>query len=354
MRTNKLWLLAAAGAGSYLAYRALLQVRRYYDLNGKVALVTGARGLGLVLARELGRLGARVALCARDPAEVDHARFELGQRGVDVLALTCDITDQGQAERLVRQVRDHFGRLDVLINNAGVIEVGPVETMTLCDYQEAMATHYWAPLYLILAALPMMRLQGEGRIVNISSIGGKVAVPHLVPYAGSKFALVGLSEGLRAELLKDNIYVTTVCPGLMRTGSPRNATFKGQHRAEYAWFSISDALPLFSISAERAAREILSACRRGEAEIILSLPAKAAVAFHGLFPGLTADILSVVNHMLPGPGGSGTGRALGRESESSASPSAITTLNERAAAGNNEIPGPSRATALHGTTGPRE
>src|SRR5947209_3404490 len=182
-----------------------------------------------------------------------------------------------------------------------------------------------------------MRRRSEGSIVNISSIGGKVAVPHLVPYAGSKFALVGLSEGLRAELLKDNIYVTTVCPGLMRTGSPRNAFFKGQHRAEYAWFSISDAVPLFSISAERAARRIVSACKHGEAEVVLSVPAQAAVAFHGVFPGLTAEILGLVNRFLPGPGGIGTERALGRESESSVSPSWLTALNERAAVRNNEI-----------------
>ncbi|MEJ7710408.1 MAG: SDR family oxidoreductase [Pyrinomonadaceae bacterium] len=139
---------------------------------------------------------------------------------------------------MVQRVTETLGGIDVLINNAGLIQVGPLEVMTLEDYEEAMRTHFWAPLYTILAVLPQMRRRQEGRIVNISSIGGKIAVPHLVPYSASKFALVGLSTGLRTELAKDKIVVTTVSPGLIRTGSPRNATFKGKHREEYAWFSI--------------------------------------------------------------------------------------------------------------------
>jgi short-subunit dehydrogenase len=225
----------------------------------------------------------------------------------------------------------------VLVNNAGIIQVGPLEVMTFDDFDQAMKSHFWGPLQTILAALPGMRDRGEGRIVNISSIGGKIAVPHLVPYSASKFALVGLSEGLRAELKKDGIVVTTVCPGLMRTGSPRNAEFKGRHREEYAWFSISDALPLTSISAERAARQIVEACRHGDAELVISVQAKLAVLFHGVFPGLTADILGVVNQLLPEPGGIGALKAKGKDSMSSWSPSWLTLLNERAAVVNNEI-----------------
>jgi NAD(P)-dependent dehydrogenase (short-subunit alcohol dehydrogenase family) len=329
--------LAAAGVGSYLAYRAYRTWQRYYDLRDKVALVTGgSRGLGLVLARELIAEGARVAICARDAQELERALQDLGERGGDAIAVPCDITDRNQVEELVRLVRSRFGRIDVLINNAGVIQVGPLELMTLADYEEAMRAHYWAPLYLSLAVLPEMRRRREGRIVNITSIGGKISVPHLVPYDASKFALVGLSEGMRAELAKDNVWVTTICPGLMRTGSPGNAYFKGQHRAEYTWFSLGDALPILSMSAENAARQILRACKFGEAERILTLPAKIATRFHGLFPGVTADILGLVNQLLPGPGGIGTERARGFDSHSALSPSWLTALNERAAARNNE------------------
>jgi NAD(P)-dependent dehydrogenase (short-subunit alcohol dehydrogenase family) len=329
---------ALVAAGAWLSLRAFRWATQE-SLHGKSVLVTGgSRGLGLVLARELLKEGARVAICGRDEDEVARAFLDLCPRGGHVLALKCDVTHPDQVETLIRVVEERFGGLDVLINNAGVISVGPVETMNLGDYAEAMRTHFWAPLYTTLAALPGMRRRGGGRIVNIASIGGMVSVPHLLPYDASKFALVGLSEGLRAELKKDNIVVTTVCPGLMRTGSPCNADFKGQHRLEYTWFSLGDSIPLFTISAEGAARQIIRACKRGDAEIVLTFPAKAAVLFHGLFPGLTADILALVNQFLPAPGGIGQQRAKGKESTSSLSPSPLTTLTERAALRNNEVP----------------
>ncbi|HXG68226.1 MAG TPA: SDR family NAD(P)-dependent oxidoreductase [Blastocatellia bacterium] len=335
---NKNLLLLAAGAGALLAARALLRRRPEYDFRGKTVLITGgSRGLGLVLARELAREGARLAICARDEEELERARFDLEQRGAEVFAHPCDVRDRSQVEEMVSAVRNSFGHIDALINNAGVIEVAPMEEMTLEDYREAMETHFWGPLYTTLAVLPDMRRRRDGRIVNITSIGGKISVPHLLPYSASKFALVGFSEGLRAELAKDGIVVTTVCPGLMRTGSPRNATFKGQHRAEYAWFSISDALPLTSMNAERAARQIIAACKRGDAEVVLSVQAKLAVKFHALFPGLTADLMGLVNELLPEPGGIGKERAKGEESESALSPSFLTILNDRAARQNNEV-----------------
>jgi short-subunit dehydrogenase len=336
--TKKALFWAAAGLGAFCAARAAVRYTRAIGLRGKTALITGSsRGLGLILARQLAHEGMRLAICARDPDELERARAELARRGTEVLAVPCDVTDRGQVEELVRSVLGHYGGIDVLINNAGVIQVGPVEVMTLADYEEAMKVHFWGPLYAMLTVLPPMRQRGAGRIVNVSSIGGKVSVPHLVPYGASKFALVGLSEGLRAELLKDGIYVTTVIPGLMRTGSPRNATFKGQHRAEYAWFSISDSFPFISMSADRAAAQIVRAFRRGDAEVILSLPAQAAVRFHGVFPGLTADLLGLANRLLPGPGGIGTGRALGKESTSALAPSWLTALTEQAARRNNEM-----------------
>ena len=173
--------------------------------------------------------------------------------------------------------------------------------------------------------------------MNVTSIGGKISVPHLVPYSASKFAAVGLSQGLRAELAKEGIVVTTVCPGLMRTGSPRHAEFKGRHRAEYAWFSVSDALPGLSMSSERAATLIVDACRRGDAELIMPLPARLASIVHGLAPGVTADVLALINRLLPGPGGVGTGRRKGHESESLISPSPLTALGDAAARRNNQI-----------------
>lgn len=335
MRVGSLAKLIGAAAGAALITRTL---STKYTLKGKVVLITGAsRGLGLVMAREFARRGSKLVICARKEEELRRAAQDLRSRGAEVLAVQCDVTNNAQVEKLVQSAHDQFGRIDVLVNNAGLIQVGPVEVMTEEDFAEAMKLHFWAPLKLMLRVLPEMRQRKEGRIVNIASIGGKVSVPHLVPYSASKFALVGLSKGLNSELRKDGILVTTVCPGLMRTGSPRNADFKSQHRAEYAWFSISDSLPFTSISAERAASQIVNACGRGQAELVISVQAKAAVLFDSLFPQLNADLMAAINQLLPGPGGIGENYAKGRESTSTLSPSWLTTLNERAAVRNNEI-----------------
>ena len=309
-----------------------------FSFRGKTVVITGgSRGLGLQMARLWAAEGAAIALCARTQADVQAAVDELRSQGAKVFGQSCDVRDQLQVNSFIQAVIGRFEQIDVLVNNAGIIQTGPVECMMLDDYRAAMETHFWGPLYTMLAVLPHMRSRGAGRIVNISSIGGKVSVPHLVPYSASKFALVGLSEGLRSELAQHGIAVTTICPGLMRTGSPRNADFKGQHRAEYAWFSISDSLPLISLDSARAARQVIEACRRGDAEAILSLPANAAARFHGIMPGLTAAMLGLVNRLLPGPGGVGTQSRKGWQSFSKWSPSVLTTLTEKAAIANHEI-----------------
>jgi short-subunit dehydrogenase len=329
---------AAIAAGAYVSAKTTLALLRRYSFRDRVVVITGAsRGLGLVLARKLADEGAFLVLCARDATELDDALEDLRHRTQFVEAYVCDLTQPAEIGRLFKRIRHEIGSVDVLINNAGLIQVGPVETMTLDDFHEAMLVHFWAPLLCMWQVLPEMRRRGHGRIVNISSIGGEIGVPHLAPYCASKFALNGMSQTYAAELAKDGIYVTTVCPGLMRTGSPRNALFKGQHRAEYAWFSISDAMPFITMSAERAARQILSACSYGRAKITLSLPAKAAVLLNALAPDMTAELARIAARMLPQPGGIGRKSAKGHDSESSWSPSVLTTLSERAADRNNEI-----------------
>src|SRR5436309_3156453 len=179
--------------------------------------------------------------------------------------------------------------------------------MTVEDFEEAMRVHFWGPLYATLAALPHLRKRETARIVNISSIGGRIAIPHLVPYSASKFALVGLSNGLQSELAREGIYVTTVCPGLMRTGSHVNARFKGRQREEFTWFALSDALPLASMAGERAARRIVAACRYGEPHLVLTFQAKMATAAATLLPNLTARLLSLAQRLLPAPAVGGRG-----------------------------------------------
>ncbi len=303
-------VLAVAGL-SLLGPRTLARLREA-DLSGQVALITGgSRGLGLLMARELAREGCRLAICARDEAELERARADLEGRGATVLAVICDVADRSQVDRMVRQVTERYGRIDVLINNAGVIQSGPVRTMTLEDYEEALGTMFWGVVHPTLAVMTQMIERGAGRIANITSIGGKVSVPHLVPYASAKFAAVGFSEGLRAELAGEGISVTTIVPGLMRTGSSFNAFFKGQQEREFRLFAILDSLPFISMDAERAARQIVTAVKRGEAERILGIPANVAARVHGVLPGLTTDVLGLVNRLLPGPDDRGTARSRG-------------------------------------------
>jgi NAD(P)-dependent dehydrogenase (short-subunit alcohol dehydrogenase family) len=293
--------------------------RRTCSFDRKVVLITGgSRGLGLVLARQFCAEGARVALLARDADELACAHDELAQRGGEVLTISCDLLQREQLNAAVENVVDHFGGLDVVINNAGIIEVGPLEHMQREDFERAMNLHFWAPFDLIRQALPHLRHRGGGRIVNIASIGGRMAVPHLAPYCASKFALVGLSDALRIELARDRIHVTTVTPGLMRTGSEGNAKFKGDHDAEFTWFSLSTTLPFTSIKAERAAAQIISACRHGRPSLTIPLAAHAAVLGNALFPNIAGSVMKAINTaLLPPPSGpdgdtARSGHALGR------------------------------------------
>jgi len=327
-----------AGALLFVAWIIARFIRTArYPLHDKVVLITGgSRGLGLVLARHVCGRGGKVALIARDPDELARAKADLAPRGGKVLTIECDLLDAGQIQSAVRQIIDRFGKIDILINNAGIIEVGPVEHMTPEDFERAMRLHFWAPFELISQIVPEMRIWGGGRIVNISSIGGKVAVPHLAPYSASKFALTGFSDALRAELARDNIHVTTVAPGMMRTGSHVNAKFKGRHDVEFAWFAASAGAPLISMNADRAARKILAACRRGQPSLTLTFAARLQVLANALFPNLTGYLMKFVNRLLPGAGGKEGNKSQAGSQLRRRTPEWLTRLADRATKKNNE------------------
>lgn len=301
MKRSTLLTLGGIGLASWAVARAL---RSDVSFAGKVVIVTGgSRGLGLTIARRLAAEGARLALFARDEDELAKACAQLREQGGKALPVPCDLLDRDQSLGAIQTVVDHYGTIDVLINNAGIIEVGPLENMRRQDFEKSMQLHFWAPFNLIQQVLPHMRRGGGGRIVNISSIGGKVAVPHMAPYSMSKFALVGLSDAFRAELAREGIQVTTVTPGMMRTGSQVHAKFKGNHGAEYSWFSLSTALPFAAVDAERAAAKIVEACRHGQSSLIIGFPARVAIIGNAVFPNLTGQIMKLVNRLLPGPVG---------------------------------------------------
>lgn len=304
---------------------------------GRVVIITGgSRGLGLLMARQLKKEGARLALLARNRDELMHAKEELD--GGSALTITCDVGERTQVQQAIDIVIQHFGRIDMLVNNAGIVHVGPLEHMTYSDYHQAMNVHFWGALHCTEAVLPHMRRRQSGRIVNVASIAGLVAVPHLAPYSASKFALVGYSNAVRAEVAKDGICVTTVCPGLMRTGSAVNALVKGRHGAEFAWLAALSSLPLVSIDARRAARKIVAAARRGVPHLTITPQARLAAIAERLMPSAFARMMVRANRLLPGPDRvSGNEAWPGRESRPANMPRLVTFLGDRAAARNNEL-----------------
>jgi NAD(P)-dependent dehydrogenase (short-subunit alcohol dehydrogenase family) len=334
---QKFLLGLAAGAAAVFAGNRLARQRLAIDFAGRVVVITGgSRGLGLVMARQLAAEGARLCLLARDEEELARAREQFVS--ADVMTMRCDVRRRGDVRATIDAILERWSAIDVLINNAGVIQVGPLEHMTTEDFENAMATHFWGPLHLMFELVPAMRRRGFGRIVNVASIAGRIAVPHLGPYCASKFALVGLSDAVRTELDQYGIRVTTVSPGLMRTGSPSHADMKGRHEAEYAWFAIADSMPGLSTSAESAARQIIDACRYGDPELTITLPARMAMMANHLAPAVVARAMMAVNRILPSPNGSdGNRRRRGRESTSKWAPSAATVLADRAAVVNNEV-----------------
>lgn len=320
-----------------------LDERRRAGLRDKVVLITGgSRGLGLLLAREFAAAGARLVICSRDDEELERARQELESRGAAVLAVACDITDRAQVARLVEATREAYGRLDVLVNNAGVILVSPIESLTLEEFRRTVEVNFWGAVNVTFAALPAFRRQRAGTIVNITSIGGVMAVPHLLPYTASKFGLVGFSFGLQAELERDGIRVVTVIPSVMRTGSHVNASFKGQRAREAAWFSLAATLPFVSVSASRAARRIVRATVRGERVVTIGAKARVARVVAALAPGLTSRLLSWANRLLPSAGTASPEEPAhsGWQDRPGYTHSPLTALGDRAAERNNELQPP--------------
>lgn len=299
-------LLTAALAGS-----ALRKPRSLWSPAGKVVVITGSsRGLGLNMAEEFALAGAKVVLSARNGNELESAKNSLVSRrpsihSDQILIVPCDLTRPEDCRRLIEDATKHWGRVDVLINSAGIIHIGPIEQLPIETYREAMEIDYFGMVQTVQAVLPQMLERGEGRIVNITSIGGKIPVPHLAPYVGSKFAAVGFSETLHAEMRSKGIQVTTVCPGLMRTGSYPNAIVVGNREREYRWFSLSASIPGIAHSAEGAARKIFEATCEGRAEIAIGWDAYFAARLHGLSPEFTQYAGSLANEfILPEPGGS--------------------------------------------------
>ncbi len=303
---RRVWFGAGA-IGALVGWWAARRAREQ-DLRGRVAVVTGAtRGLGLRIATLLAEAGCPLAICARDAHEVKEAGLRLAGHGTSVMARSVDVSDPVAVNDFIDEVETHFGRVDILVNNAGIIQTGPLENMTLADFREAIAVDFWGTVYASLAALPGMRRRGAGTICNITSVGGELSVPHLLPYSCAKAAARAFSEGLTAELGGSGVRCVTVVPWLMRTGSIPFVYYKGQQEAEMAWFRTGQ-WPLVSVDADRAARRIVRAIARGEPYVSIGVLAALARDARALAPGLTARLLAQMRRLMPAPSDSATAR----------------------------------------------
>lgn len=295
-------LVGLYGLGRWLASK------RRMNFSGRRVLVTGgSRGLGLILAAEFARRGARVTICARDEAELRRAKASVRQwTAADIETIPCDVTQDAQVARLASAFERRDEAPDVVANVAGVIQVGPLEIMSMQDFHNAMNVNFWGAVNVIMAFLPMLVKKRNGRILNVTSIGGVVPVPHLMPYTCSKFAMVGWSQGLGVELRKYGILVTTVVPGLMRTGSFVNAMFKGRS-SEYGWFSLGATAPVISLNAIRAAQRMIEALARGKAFAVIGAPARILRAVFLVAPGAMTNVMAFANRwIMPAPPRSGS------------------------------------------------
>lgn len=345
-------LRAAVGAAATLtAYRlATALTRRVTFAGARVLILGGNRGLGLEIARTLAADGARLALVGRTDSQLDSAAAELRGRGAEVHTRAADLMPRGAAEDAVAWAVDAMGGLDALVYVAGIIAVSPLEHLARIDDEAGMAIHYWAPREALLAALPHLERSPVARVAVISSIAGRVASPHLISYTSSKFALSGLADGLRTPFRRRGVYVTTVNPGLMRTGSPRNAAFKGDANAEFAWFAPRVGTPLSSIDSGRAARQVVAAMRHGRARLVITAQARLLHLADTLAPELVADAMEAMERFyLPAPvGPEGDRLVMGHDGPEQAAEGGWTETVAEAAARNNETDAPPPYPPQHG------
>ena len=305
-----------------------------------VALVAGAsRGLGLLVATELGRRGHDVAICARDAETLERAARQIRAEVPDATVLThvCDVSDEGSVASFVERTESELGPVEVAVHVAGIIQVGPWQATRHEHFEQAIDVMLWGPINLALALLPRMTGRGRGRFGVVTSIGGKVSPPRLLPYSVAKFGAVGLTEGLSAELAGTGVTATTIVPGLMRTGSHGRATFFGDASKQYAWFGPAASLPLLAMDAERAATQTVTAVLAGKPVAHISPLSQVGSRVHGVAPELTVRAMQLASRVLPK--GSSPQTEEGRSARTRLRSSLVdrlTTLGDRAARRTNE------------------
>ncbi len=248
-------------------------------LAGKVAVVTGASmGIGEAIAKVFAENGARVVLLSRDSGRAEAARARIGFAG-QTMALACDVRHREEIDRAIGLTVHHFQRIDIWVNNAGRGILTSVEGVTMADVREVFDTNLFGTLEGMKAIIPVMKQQGGGAIINISSVAGHIPLPFHAIYSGTKFAMNAIGKAARIELAGDGINVLTVCPGYVRTDFGVNA-IKGEDYKAVRPKSVR------GISVERVAQATLQGYLKGKREVVVPWFMHPVIKLYQLFPGV--------------------------------------------------------------------
>ena len=241
-------------------------------------------GIGEAIAKLLADEGASVVLLSRDAGRAEAARDRVGQPE-RTLALACDVSHREQIDRVVGVAMAHFGRIDIWVNNAGhgIMDSVAQVDMELC--REAFETNFFGALAAMQAVIPVMRKQGSGAIINISSVAGHIPLPFHAIYSATKFALNAIGKAARVELKSKGIHVMTVCPGYVRTNFGANVV-RGRELKQVRPGSVR------GISPERVARAVLRGYHKNSREVIVPWTMHPMVKLYQLFPGLVERAMS--------------------------------------------------------------
>ena len=249
------------------------------ELTGKVVVVTGASmGIGEEIARLFADHGAGVVLLSRDAGRVEAARARIGP-AERTLAMSCDIRHREEIDRALGLTMHHFQRVDVWVNNAGRGLLDSVAQMELASFRDMFETNFFGAVAAMQAVIPVMRQQGGGTIINISSVAGHIPLPFHAGYSATKFALNAIGKAARVELKGDGIHVLTVCPGYVRTGFGANemvGTVKRRVRPA----------SVRGIAAERVAKAVLNGYLKQKREVVVPWTMHLPVKLYQSFPAL--------------------------------------------------------------------
>jgi len=255
------------------------------ELEESVAVITGAAtGIGRALAARLAEEGARLCLADINKGQLDALAHALKAKGCDVAAHAVDVADRRQLESLSRKTVEHFGRVDLLINNAGVGLVGDVEEVSLEDIEWVMGINFWGMVYGVKYFLPILKQQKKAYIVNLSSVFGMIAPPGEAAYSASKFAVRGFTEALRHELMGTTVQVSSVHPGGIRTGIAKSSRIGAGADPKKRLEDAAKFELLARTTPERAAERILTGVLRGQTRILIGRDATQIDLLQRLWP----------------------------------------------------------------------